>query len=89
MQIYGENKVAKKWTNGYYAWRQVSKITIEKRDNTEQWKAVRGFWDGSKKTDGRKQSMGFVPISQKTMTEYLVSAWCYKKQNFGGFELRH
>ena len=28
-------------------------ITIEKRDNTENWKAVRGGWDGSTKTDGR------------------------------------
>ena len=29
------------------------KVTVEKEDNKENWKAVRGFWDGSKKTDGR------------------------------------
>ena len=29
------------------------KITVDKGDNTENWKAVRGFWDGSKKTGGR------------------------------------
>ena len=29
------------------------KITVEKRDNTGNWEAVRGFWDGSKKTYGR------------------------------------
>ena len=29
------------------------KITVEKGNNTEHSKAVRGFWDGSKKTDGR------------------------------------
>ena len=29
------------------------KITVEEGNSTENWKAVRGFWDGSKKTDGR------------------------------------
>ena len=29
------------------------KITIEGVKNTEKWKAVRGYWDGSKKIDGR------------------------------------
>ena len=29
------------------------KITIEKGDSTENWKTVRGFWDGSTKTDVR------------------------------------
>ena len=29
------------------------KITIEKGDTTEHWKAVRGFCDGSTRTDGR------------------------------------
>ena len=28
-------------------------ITVEKGNNTENWKAVRGFSDGSNKTDGR------------------------------------
>ena len=29
------------------------KITVERGSNAENWKAVRGFWDGSTKTDGR------------------------------------
>ena len=29
------------------------KITVEKGNNTENWKVVRGFWDGNQKTDGR------------------------------------
>ena len=29
------------------------KITIEKGDNSDTWKAVGGFWDGSTKTCGR------------------------------------
>ena len=29
------------------------KITVDKGDNTENWKAVRGLWDCSKKTGGR------------------------------------
>ena len=28
------------------------KITVEKGNKTENWKAVRGFWDGSIKIDG-------------------------------------
>ena len=32
------------------------KITVEKWNNTENWKAVRSFWDVSTKTDGRSQS---------------------------------
>ena len=31
---------------GTEGWR---KITVEKGTNTEKWKAVRGFWDGSKR----------------------------------------
>ena len=31
--------------------RERSQLT--KGDNTENWKAVRGFWDGSNKSDGR------------------------------------
>ena len=29
------------------------KITVDKGDNTENWKAARGFWDCSEKTGGR------------------------------------
>ena len=29
------------------------KITVEKGNKTENWTAVRGVWDGSKKTNGR------------------------------------
>ena len=29
------------------------KITVEKGNNSENWKVVRGVWDGSKKTDVR------------------------------------
>ena len=43
------------------------KITVEKGDNTENWKAVRGFWDGSKKTDG-KSGCGVVIKEMWTRT---------------------
>ena len=29
------------------------KVTVEKEENTENWKAVRGFLEGSQKKDGR------------------------------------
>ena len=32
---------------------QEANITTEGGRNTEEWKAVSGYWDGSKKTDGR------------------------------------
>ena len=46
------NREADHWANlGAEGQRTI--IVEKKRNNTEKWKAVRGFWDGSSKIDGR------------------------------------
>ena len=54
----------------------VRKIIVEKGNKTENLKAVRGFWDGSKKTDGRSGCGVVIKGVDRDKWSRCGGCWC-------------